>query len=120
MARAILTWLVFLGASSALKNNEMAAMESIREKLPAGGARVVRVVNELVVIGLLACVVYATDELMSRTFRQSFPVTRIPMWTVYVAIPIGSLLMILHTIVRLARAASGSPVGAPQSFDDAG
>ena len=68
-------------------------------------------------IVLLACVVYATDELIGRTFRQSFPVTRIPMWTVYVAIPIGSLLMILHTIARLARAASGSPISAPQSLD---
>jgi TRAP-type C4-dicarboxylate transport system permease small subunit len=107
LARALLTWIVFLGASSALKANEMVAMESIRDQLSDGKLLVVRILTEVAVILFLFAVIYASWRLISLTSRQSFPVTGYPLWLAYVAIPISAAIMIFHLLVRIRGLAAG-------------
>ncbi|MCD2183763.1 TRAP transporter small permease [Rhizobium sp. GN54] len=101
LARAILTWMVFLGASSAVRANELVAMESVRDGWSDRKVLATRVVTDIFVMIFLVLVIYASWRLISLTSRQTYPVTGYPLWIAYSAIPVSCVLMILHLVVRI-------------------
>jgi TRAP-type C4-dicarboxylate transport system permease small subunit len=106
-ARAILTWIVFLGASCALKGHELVAMESVRDTMSDRKLLAIRLLSDACVIVFLIFLSYASFRLISLTHRQVYPVTGYPLWIAYLAIPISSMLMIYHSLVRMIRLIRG-------------
>lgn len=98
VARAMLTWLIFLGMSAAFRRNEMISLVFFRELLNDAGLRVVRLLTIAASIVFLGFVGWLTWRLMGLTARQSLPVTGISIAWVYAAIPIGAAISILHLI----------------------
>lgn len=116
VARALLTWIVFLGASSAIKGHDMIGMTALRDALPNGAIRAFRIIGILLTMCFFLITAYAMWRLMGRTWQQSLPVSQGPLWPVYAAIPIGSLLAIVHLASHLVDQISGSgPL--QESFD---
>jgi C4-dicarboxylate transporter DctQ subunit len=100
VARAILTWIVLLGAASALKSNELVALLSIREAGSDGMVLGLRLLCEVVIIAFSMVMIYATIKLMGLTVRQTFPVTGWPVWSAYLALPVAGCLITLHSLSR--------------------
>jgi TRAP-type transport system small permease protein len=107
VSRALLTWLVFLGATSAYKNREMVAMEALRDSLPDKGVLVFRLISEIVLIAFLAALTYASIRLISLTSRQTFPVTGFPLWSAYIAMPVSAAILLYHSFVRCTNLCTG-------------
>ncbi|MBX3567462.1 MAG: TRAP transporter small permease [Rhizobiaceae bacterium] len=107
LARAILTWMVFLGASSALRANDLVAMESVRDGLSDRKVLVARIATDMLVLVFLVVLTYASWRLISLTSRQIFPVTGYPLWIAYSAIPVSCAIMILHLVVRIRGLVAG-------------
>ncbi|WBU52030.1 TRAP transporter small permease [Paracoccus sp. SCSIO 75233] len=100
VARAMLTWLIFLGMSAAFRRDEMVSLVFFREKLSDRGVLVVRLLTIGASIVFLAVAGWYTVKLMGLTARQTLPVTGLHIAWVYAAIPVGSAISILHLINR--------------------
>lgn len=97
-ARAMLTWLIFLGMSAAFRRDEMVSLVFFREKLDDGGLKLVRLLTVAATISFLAFAGWYAWVLMGLTSRQTLPVTGLSIAWVYAAIPIGCAISILHLV----------------------
>lgn len=98
-SRYMMIWLAFLGAGLALREGAHIAVETLPDSLPHGAAVVLRAVVVLLVGAFLALMLwlgwgYAEFAMMQRT-----PVLRLPVGWIYLAIPIGMGLMLVHLLL---------------------
>lgn len=99
--RFALIWLPFIGAGIAVRKGLLIAVEVVANALPAALARPVRyVVLSLSALFWLILVVQGVGILdMVQGMRAG--ATEVPMWIVYLVIPIGSALALLNTVAAL-------------------
>ncbi|ESR23725.1 TRAP transporter small permease [Lutibaculum baratangense] len=101
--RYAIVWLVFIGGSRAARTGAHITIDAVPEFLPERPARLVLTAG--LVVSSLSCAVLAwygvalVRQMMN--FRQLSPSLEIPMWWVYLALPIGFALM----AIRFAQAA---------------
>lgn len=103
VSRAFLTWIIFLGASSACRNGELLGITVFQQMLPRLGRRLLLAFVTILMIVFLVWTIDLAIDLMARTSRQSTFVLRVPLNWVTAAIPVGFALMILHLSVHLVR-----------------
>ncbi|MFZ7112530.1 MAG: TRAP transporter small permease [Desulfatiglandales bacterium] len=97
-ARYCLVWASLLGASVALKRQEHIAVTFFLERLPQRIARIVTIVGRISVGLILAVMTWGGAMLVMVTSFQISPALRIPMAIPYLALPIGSAVMLFHMI----------------------
>lgn len=107
--RYAIVWLVFIGGSRAAMTGAHITIDALPEFLPE---RLSGIVTRLaLVVSAVSCAVLAWlgASLVMRmmSFRQLSPSLEIPMWWVYLALPLGFALM----TVRFAQAAAGLEAG---------
>jgi len=106
--RYAIVWLVFIGGSRAALLGAHITIDALPEFLPPRAARTVTRTG--FAVSSFACAVlawYAVGLVQTMmAFRQMSPSLEIPMWWVYLALPIGFALM----TVRFAQAAVNPPV----------
>lgn len=102
----LFVWITFLGAGAAFRSNSHVCIEFLVDRLPYTGQRVVEIINYIVVIGALVFVTWASGlivqqmEMMGRVTN----ILHIPFTLIYVAVPIGCLIMMLSfTVTFLER-----------------
>ncbi len=98
-ARYMMIWAALLGAGLALRAGAHIAVDILPEALPELAARVLRAIILLAVAGFLVLLAelgmgYAEFAMMQRT-----PVLRLPQGWIYMAIPIGCMLMLAHLLM---------------------
>lgn len=96
VTRYMMIWAAFLGAGLALRVGGHIAIDSLASALPAAGARVVRVLIVAVLAATLAVIVWLGVEYVDFAWEQETPVLGWSFGKVYLAIPIGAALMLLH------------------------
>lgn len=99
VSRYLMIWLAFLAAGLALREGAHIAVDLLPEALPEPAARVLRAVILAAVAAFLLLLIwlgwgYADFAMMQRT-----PVLRLPVGLVYLAIPIGCALMLVHLVL---------------------
>ncbi|MEW5420940.1 TRAP transporter small permease [Amorphus sp. 3PC139-8] len=105
--RYAIVWLVFIGGSRATRLGAHITIDALPEFLPPSAARVVT--RTAFAVSSVACALLAwfgvslVKKMMM--FRQLSPSLEIPMWWIYLALPIGFALM----TVRFAQAAVRPP-----------
>lgn len=100
-SRYALVWTSFLGASIALKRGLHIGVEAFVAKLPEEKRRLIYLVTLIIINIFLLVVMIKGFQMASFNMRQSSPAMRIPMGFPYLAIPIGSLLMVIHLLDEL-------------------
>jgi len=95
-SRYSLVWASFLGASIALKRGLHIGVEAVIGKLPEGKRRSIYLITLVLLLLFLFTVMVKGFQLAQFNMRQSSPAMRIPMGFPYLAIPVGSLLMMIH------------------------
>lgn len=103
LARYLLVWTTFLGASSALKEGKMASVTLLVDKLSPILTRIVAVLVDLIIGFFLVIMIYHGFNLVTSPtiLKQVSPAMRLPMYWTYGVIPVSALFMLIHTIVMI-------------------
>ncbi|KPQ07082.1 MAG: TRAP-type C4-dicarboxylate transport system, small permease component [Rhodobacteraceae bacterium HLUCCA12] len=111
VARYLMIWMTFLGAGLALRQGGHVAIANLHDILPVTARRVLRAAIVLLLLGFFGYMVWVGHEYMGRMGRQLTPATRVSYWYVYLAIPTGFVLLIVHLLLIAPRfIASGEHV----------
>ena len=94
-------WLTAIGASVALRHGSMFALDTLTRHLNLKMARVLSVFIAVCSLILVTILFYGGLILTESGFRQLSPVQRIPMWIVFISMPIGMGLLALEIVLRV-------------------
>ncbi|WEK54733.1 MAG: TRAP transporter small permease [Candidatus Cohnella colombiensis] len=97
-ARYLMIYSVFLGASLALRNHRLIAIEVVSELVKPKIRKVLRITVLVISIIFCAMLLFKGIDIMEIVSRQKSAALRIPMDIPYMAIPIGAALMIINAI----------------------
>jgi TRAP-type C4-dicarboxylate transport system permease small subunit len=97
-SRYALVWASFLGASIALKRGLHIGVGVFVSKLPKEKKRLIYLITLVVITIFLLVVIIKGFQMAFFNMKQSSPAMRIPMGFPYLAIPVGSLIMVLHLL----------------------
>jgi TRAP-type transport system small permease protein len=99
-SRFLFIWVAFLGASVAYFRREHISVGFLVDKLPPPLRLTVMVLQELLVLGVLAYLMYGAYVLMQVSIRSS-PLLGIALTWWFAAVPVSSVLMAMMAIYRI-------------------
>jgi TRAP-type C4-dicarboxylate transport system permease small subunit len=109
LSRYLFVWLSFLGASVAFRRGLHLGMEALVNRLPKELRRALRVCGLLAVLGVLGVVCVTGAQLALFVMPQRSPAMGISMGGPYLAVPVGSALMVVHAVADLVELWRGDP-----------
>ena len=98
----LFAWSVFLAADVALRNDKLVRMELLLLKIPEKAARVITIINYMLIIAFLAALAVFGVKLSFISYRRVFQ--GIPGFSytwVILCVPIGCSLMIITSLLKL-------------------
>jgi TRAP-type C4-dicarboxylate transport system permease small subunit len=96
VTRYMMIWAAFLGAGLALRVGGHIAIDTLPQSLPPAAARWVRGLIVLVIAGSLVAMAWLGIEYADFGWEQETPVLNWSFGKVYLAIPVGAVLMLAH------------------------
>ena len=109
-----LVWITFLGGSIAAKRGAHMGVEALVNALSAKMRKIVQLLTLLAITGFLFVATVKGIELALFNMNQHSPAMGVPMGAVYLAIPTGCLIMLVHAseeLIALFRASSPEDPG---------
>jgi TRAP-type C4-dicarboxylate transport system permease small subunit len=103
VARYLMIWAALLAAGLALREGAHIAVDTLPDALPPRLAVALRALVALGVAAFLALLVWLGLEYAEFARMQRTPVLRLSMGLVYLAVPIGCALALLHLLIVLPR-----------------
>ena len=101
LARYMFVWITFLGGSVVLKRSELARMTALLGKMPRCLQKVVIAVIEILVIFFsIYAAKYGWIQAVNVKAQLS-PAMHVSMFWVYISVPVGFVIMIIHSFNRL-------------------
>lgn len=98
LTRYFLVWSTFIGASCVYKRGGHISVTFVQEKMSLKLQKVSKILVHLLCGAFFVITVYYGFKYMGRQGTQLSAAMRIPMSRVYLAIPIGGSVMLLHAI----------------------
>jgi TRAP-type transport system small permease protein len=92
-------WVAWLAAGLAWREGAHIAIDNLQQALPAAGVHLLRLAVLGVLIGFFATVAWLGWRYALFAWRQQTAVLRLPLGAVYLAIPVGSVLMLAHLLL---------------------
>lgn len=96
LATYVFIWLTFLGAGIAFKERSHPVLTVLTDRLPARAARFVEVFGLTCTVLFLGFLLVRGSSLTMAVATQQSQLLQIPMWCVYVALPIAAAVTLLH------------------------
>jgi TRAP-type C4-dicarboxylate transport system permease small subunit len=100
VGRFLFIWTAYLGAAITMRKNEHMKLDLFQGKLSPKAYSILQVI----VFGLIAvfCIVLCREgtTLLDTAFKQTAPVSRIPLGVVYFIIPFTALCMVIFSIAH--------------------
>jgi TRAP-type C4-dicarboxylate transport system permease small subunit len=109
-ARFAFVWLTFMSACAALRRGELATMAFFIQRMPRHIAYVLTVIGRLCILIFLAVAIYSGYDMTSFVFGRGTksPVLPVPMWFVYMSLPVGCLFMAYQVVISLFHQIGGT------------
>ncbi len=101
VSRYLMIWLTFLGAGLVLRYGGHIGIDTLQDRLPRH-AIAIRTVIFIVMLAFFAVMLWLGIRYAAFTWGQTTPVMQIPIGAVYLAMPIGFALMIVHLLLMVA------------------
>ncbi len=101
LGRFLFAWIVFLGIVSVVRADEMLSLDLVYRWLPEKIGRALSLLVSLACLGLLLVILKGGYELMVRQSSQISTAMEVPMWIVYLVIPLGTLLMAVAMLLKI-------------------
>ncbi|RYF34680.1 MAG: TRAP transporter small permease [Cytophagaceae bacterium] len=96
VSRHMMIWLTFLGGGLVLRSGGHIAIDNLQDAVPAAIARLLRGLVFLLMTLFFVLLLYFGCIYVSRTMMQTTAATEIPFGYVYLAMPVGTALMLVH------------------------
>jgi len=109
-----LVWLTFLGGATAVKRGAHMGVEALVNALSPQTRKIVQLSTLFAVMGFLVIVTIKGIQLALFNMNQHSPAMGVPMGAVYLAIPTGCLIMLIHAseeLIALIRTSSPEKPG---------
>ena len=100
-SRYVMIWLTFLGAGLVLRHGGHIGIDTLQERLPKW-APTLRAMIFALVLGFCAFMAWIGARYATLTWNQTTPVLQIPVGFVYLALPAGFVLLIMHLLLMAA------------------
>lgn len=101
LARYLMVWIVFLGSAIAVRDGAHIRISMLLNRMPSNVQKWVTIVAEVLTLVFLSVVVVEGVRILPKQLTQ-IPVTfDVPLFYFYLAIPVGSLLMMIFILPRL-------------------
>lgn len=103
---ALLIFITFLSAAELVKNDQHIQMEALYGLLPPGAKRLVDFLILVVTFSLCVILVWLGTKLTITNYQSGIATSgtfSLPLWLPYLCIPVGSFLMGLELLVKIAR-----------------
>jgi TRAP-type C4-dicarboxylate transport system permease small subunit len=113
VSRYLMIWLTFLGAGLVMRYGGHIAIDTLQDAFPRG-AHLIRGVIFVLLLGFFAFMVWIGTRYALLTWGQTTPVLQIPVGIVYLAMPVGFGLLIVHLVLM-----AGPYVGERRFLSDA-
>ena len=101
VSRHLFVWLVFFGASGAIRDRSHIAVDLANTLLPARIRRIVLLGSNVLVLFFLINVLYWGARAVGRMWGLDTATLEIPFGLVYTVFPITATLMIVRTLVQM-------------------
>jgi TRAP-type C4-dicarboxylate transport system permease small subunit len=101
LARYILVWLTFLGASVAYRRGVHPRIDLFVSRFGTRGARAIHVGTHLVAMAFFSVLVIYGAQFAYFVRLQISPALQIPKWIVMLVLPISGMVMILHALAAI-------------------
>lgn len=98
LARILLIWTTFLGAAVAIERRTHFRVDAFVEALPRGIQAIVKILTNLLVVAYVVFIIAGTFYMLTSIRMGTTPALQIPIKYIYIALPIGGLLMILNLL----------------------
>ena len=99
LVRGLMVWGVMVGSALVAASRNHIRIEVLELMLPPAGRKIVIWLANSLTVAFSLILLWASIELMDRSWFQQSPMLEVPKWTVYMAIAVGAgleaLLMIL-------------------------
>lgn len=120
LARYIMIWMAYIGASLGIKRNAHLGIEAFVNKLPPTLTKYVKAFKVGIILLFNILVVYYSYQIIMCQINmgQTSPALEMPIWIAYLAVPTGAFLMcirLIQTLLPQKKALSQS--GAPSEKD---
>lgn len=99
VARHLMIWMTFIGCGPVLRYGGHIAVENLQDILPSRLAIAMRAVIALLLLAFFAFFVWFGIEYADRTQFQQTAATQISFAYIYLALPIGMTLSIIHLML---------------------
>ena len=105
LARFLLIWVVFIGASLALKKGELVAIVFVAAKVPSYMKTFLELLIQVLIFIFLGLAVWHGASFVAFLVKtgQISPALQIPIWLLYLGYFIGVLFMFIHMLASLSR-----------------
>ena len=103
IARYLLIWICFLGPSQGIRRAELISITMVKNALPPAIAKQVTIGTIILMAAFLSIVIWYGIEVTSNAALQESPALGINMAIPYLAIPIGSFLILVFLLESLVR-----------------
>jgi len=103
-------WLVFMSACAALRRGELVALDFVIQRVNPSLAFALIVVGRLCILIFLAFAIYSGSDMTAHVLGRgtNSPVLQIPVWIVYISLPVGCLFMGFQVCLHLAHQFRGT------------
>lgn len=116
LSRYLMIWLTFIGAGLVLRYGGHIGIENLQESFPRQ-ARLMRAVIFVIMLLFFVFMLVMGVRYSMFTWGQSTPVMEIPVGAVYLAMPIGFALLIIHGLIMMRGYIDEKTVLADADFD---
>jgi len=101
VARYLFVWLVFFGASAAIRNRSHVAVEFFLPLYPPAVRKIVSLASSLLILLFLGVVMYWGWKEVLESWGLSIAALDFPSGAVYAVIPVSGFFMVLRTIEQM-------------------
>jgi C4-dicarboxylate transporter DctQ subunit len=101
LARYLMVWVVFLGSAIAVRDGAHIRISMLLNRLPPSVQRWVTVIAEVLTLVFLSIIVVEGVRILPKQLSQIPATFDVPLFYFYLAIPVGSLLMMIFLLPRL-------------------
>lgn len=104
LARFLLVWLTFLGATAAYRRKAHPGIDAVYAKMPPALQKAAVITTHLVSMGLFTVMVYFGFEFAYFVRLQISPALHLPKWIILSIIPLSGLIFTVHGAAFLLEA----------------
>ena len=99
VARHMMIWLTFIGCGPVLRYGGHIAIDNLQDSMPTRAAQALRIVIALLVTAFCVFCIWFGWQYMDRTQYQITPATQISISWIYLALPLGMGMTLIHWLL---------------------